>query len=327
VLSARGFLLKLDGRCREATASYQLALSFDASDTEARDGLALCAVNLGHPDEAEQQLREILAIDPENPKNRDRYNQLGLVSLMRGRGDEAIDWFLKSAAGEPDPTGPTESLTRQEWNEIGLIAAYGMTGKAAEAKARYANYARIWPHRTVWRLASYFTKAEAGLPGFQAMLGALKAAGMPAYADDGLNGQVMPTPNPRIAGDFEPTPPIAPGARTITTPELAALLAGESPPVVVDVGCGAGVIPGALWIVDNFPSNEAQSHLKSEVERATGGATERGIVVMGCNKYGWNSYNAALALIGLGYRDIAWYRGGEEAWAAAGMKAEDRRDP
>jgi rhodanese-related sulfurtransferase len=43
--------------------------------------------------------------------------------------------------------------------------------------------------------------------------------------------------------------------------------------------------------------------------------------------FDWNPYNATLAVLALGYRNVLWYRGGEEAWVAAGLKADDRRDP
>jgi rhodanese-related sulfurtransferase len=42
---------------------------------------------------------------------------------------------------------------------------------------------------------------------------------------------------------------------------------------------------------------------------------------------GVQSYNMALHVIALGYRTVYWYRGGEEAWAAAGLPAEDRGLP
>ena len=47
---------------------------------------------------------------------------------------------------------------------------------------------------------------------------------------------------------------------------------------------------------------------------------------MGDGACGTAAYLAALHLVQLGYRDVDWYRGGEEAWARAGKPAEDRRD-
>src|SRR6266702_3641204 len=98
---------------------------------------------------------------------------------MLGRNAEAIDWFQKSMAGDSNSAESTDSLSRTEYNELGLIAAYGLTGRLQEAQARYADYGRRLPHRTVWRIQSYFSKAEANLPGFRAAMDSLKRAGMP----------------------------------------------------------------------------------------------------------------------------------------------------
>ncbi|HTZ69452.1 MAG TPA: hypothetical protein VMB71_02280 [Acetobacteraceae bacterium] len=40
---------------------------------------------------------------------------------------------------------------------------------------------------------------------------------------------------------------------------------------------------------------------------------------------GPDGYNTALRLRAGGVKNLYWYRGGEEAWAAAGLPAEDRR--
>ena len=141
MLVVKGFLQKIEGQCREASSTYQLSLTFDPNAIDARSGLALCAVNLGHPDEAERLILDILRIDPQNPDNRVRYNQLGLVYLMLGKYPESIDWLNKAKAADPNPSGPSESLSPMEWNEIGLIAAYSASGKQQEARTRYAAYA------------------------------------------------------------------------------------------------------------------------------------------------------------------------------------------
>jgi rhodanese-related sulfurtransferase len=42
--------------------------------------------------------------------------------------------------------------------------------------------------------------------------------------------------------------------------------------------------------------------------------------------YGWRSYNAVLQLQAAGVPNLVWYRGGEEAWAKAGLPAFDARE-
>ena len=327
MLVVKGFLQKTQGQCREAAATYQTALTFDPNDVDARGGLAICAANLGHPDEAERLILDVLTVDPQNPNNRVRYNQLGLVYLMLGKYPEAIEWLSRSKAADPDPAGPSDSLSRMEWNEIGLIAAQGASGRLDEAKARYAAYAGRWTHRSVWRLMSYFTKAEGAVPAFRTAFEGLKAAGMPAFADETIDEHVAAPAEPRTAGDFDATPIAVPGMQTVATAALSDILHKGPAPIVIDVGCGAAVIPGASWIDDTFPSADGQADLEKEILRRSNGDRARPVVVMGSSVFDWNGYNAALAVLSLGYRNVSWYRGGEEAWAAAGLKADDRRDP
>jgi rhodanese-related sulfurtransferase len=48
-------------------------------------------------------------------------------------------------------------------------------------------------------------------------------------------------------------------------------------------------------------------------------------VVLGNGIFGWSSYDAAQHFVASGYRTVLWYRGGEEAWAAARLPAQDHR--
>jgi TolB-like protein/DNA-binding winged helix-turn-helix (wHTH) protein/Tfp pilus assembly protein PilF/rhodanese-related sulfurtransferase len=328
VLAARGFLMNLDGKCKEAIASDQLALTYDPNNIDALTGIAICMGNLGHPEEARMHLQELLKLDPLAPNNRVRYNQLGFANLMLGRNEEAIEWFQKSMAGDPNPTESTDNLGRTEFNELGLMAAYGLTGRLEEAKTRYADYQRRLPRRTVWRIQSYFSKAETNLPGIRAAMTSLKQAGMPEFADESTDFHVAPPSEPKSAGDFEPTPMTIPGADVLTTKALANLMNRKPAPAIIDVGRGAAVIPNARFVGGQaFPSDSGNEDLRRVAREETGGVMDSPIVVMGTSPYEWYAYNAALILVSIGYSKVSWYRGGEEAWAASGMKSEDLRDP
>jgi TolB-like protein/DNA-binding winged helix-turn-helix (wHTH) protein/cytochrome c-type biogenesis protein CcmH/NrfG/rhodanese-related sulfurtransferase len=328
VLAARGFLLKLDGKCKEAIASNQLALNYDPNNIDALTGIAVCTANLGNPEEADRRLKELLKLDPQDPNNKVRYNQLGLVNLMLGRNDEAIDWFQKSMAADPNGTESADSLNRTEFNELGLMAAYGLTGRLQEAQARYVDYSRRAPRRTVWRIQSYFSKAEANLPGFRAAMASLKQVGMPEYADEKTDFRVVAVREPKSAGDFDPTPVTIPGANVVTTSGLSEMMSEEPGLTIIDVGRGAAVISNAHWIGGQaFPSESGNADLQRVAQKETGEITGKRIVVMGTGPYEWYAYNAALTLVSIGYQNVWWYRGGEEAWAASGMKSEDLRDP
>jgi rhodanese-related sulfurtransferase len=54
------------------------------------------------------------------------------------------------------------------------------------------------------------------------------------------------------------------------------------------------------------------------MEELSQGDQHRPIIVFAYNINRWISRNLALRLIALGYTDVAWYRGGWEAWEASG---------
>ena len=47
------------------------------------------------------------------------------------------------------------------------------------------------------------------------------------------------------------------------------------------------------------------------------------IVTMGLNSERYQGRNLALRLVALGYDEVYWYRGGREAWVAAGLPAAE----
>jgi 3-mercaptopyruvate sulfurtransferase SseA len=114
----------------------------------------------------------------------------------------------------------------------------------------------------------------------------------------------------------------------VTTPTLIDAMGKKLPPLVIAVGRGAAVIPGARWIGGQaFPSDTGNADLERSAREGSGGTVENPVVVMGVGPYDWHAYNAALILVELGYHDVRWFRGGEESWAKAGVKADDLRTP
>jgi TolB-like protein/DNA-binding winged helix-turn-helix (wHTH) protein/Flp pilus assembly protein TadD len=331
-LATRGLRLALDKRFDEAAQSYRLALSFDPNSVEARLGLARCANAFGHPEEAVGLIQAALQIDPVNPQNRNRFHQLGMALLLLGRADEAIPWLQKAAVGEPNT---------MEDNEMALIAAYSEIGRAAEAHMKFLAYNDRWPHRSSWRIGCLATSAISKMPGFERLIAGLEAAGMPRFIDEAADDGVQPQATPRAAGDLEPSPTTIPGARTIATAEFSKILAqGDGPQsgapqggghVVLDVGCGAAVPLGAIWPnwLGDYTSLSVDERdaMKRDIDAASHGRAQPSVIVMGSGAYGWDAYNAALAVLSLGYRNVLWYRGGEEALAAASLPHEDRRKP
>lgn len=167
----------------------------------------------------------------------------------------------------------------------------------------------------------------------QAMLvamGMMAAAACPAQAPGGPGGEdrdfgVAPVAELRLHAHAAPTPLSVPGARTIRTAELQDLLALPitERPFLFDVlgGTGHDSIPGAIWLADAGRGSSFDDEIQHKLSRTLGfvAAKDPGrLLVFFCaNVSCWLSYNAALRAARLGYK-AGWYRGGIDAWVAAG---------
>jgi len=205
-----------------------------------------------------------------------------------------------------------------------LIGAYAENGQPAIARDLYERYDRLWPHRTVWRIGATAPKAMADLPGFDRFLKALRAAGMPQAADEHADLHVAPPTRPVSVDAFAATPTTIPGARVVDTAQLRALDAGRQRPLVLDLGRGAAVPAGAVWQDAEAQTGANQAFVDAAVARAGGNPSDP-VVLMSDGTFGYAAYDAALRLVGRGFTRVFWYRGGEEAWAAARAPAADRR--
>jgi rhodanese-related sulfurtransferase len=252
-----------------------------------------------------------------------RLLRLGNLLLLQGRPEEAADRLNEAIAGDPDPQPGTASWGRAEGVRSLLIAATGLAGHLPEARAMYAEYARLWPHRTTWRLAATASKPMSALPGFNPIFAALQAAGMPRYADEHVDDHVQPGALLPADDAFAPTPTSLPGAETIDTAMLNAWLQHGNDILLVDFGSQAAVIAGAR--VPGTGTEGYDGFVDQLLQRIAANDTRRKIVLMADGAYGSASYNAARRLVGLGRRNVVWYRGGEEAWAKAGLPATDQR--
>jgi PQQ-dependent catabolism-associated CXXCW motif protein len=80
-------------------------------------------------------------------------------------------------------------------------------------------------------------------------------------------------------------------------------------------------IPGAKYIEyagdhGSF-DDDTQQKLKNELDELTNGNLDMPLVFFCQGARCWESYNACLRAINLGYRKVYWYRGGVESWKAA----------
>jgi rhodanese-related sulfurtransferase len=124
-----------------------------------------------------------------------------------------------------------------------------------------------------------------------------------------------------------PTPASIPGAKLVSTRELAALLeGGSSRALVFDVLGGNERLPNALNALPAHQAgsfdDETQRQFGAFLKQVTQGRTDVPLVFYCGGMQCWMSYNAALRASRLGYRQVLWYRGGVEAWKAAGLPVQ-----
>jgi len=152
-----------------------------------------------------------------------------------------------------------------------------------------------------------------------------------SYDGEGQNYGVAPIAAIRTSNYEAPTPLQVIGARTITTPQLRDLLASPQPPLLIDVLGGTPTVslPGAIWLdwagLGNGPYDTVQTRLTSALGQLTQGDRARPMVFFCLSKTCWLSHNAAVRAVALGYGNVLWYRGGRNAWMAAGLPMEPVR--
>ena len=115
-------------------------------------------------------------------------------------------------------------------------------------------------------------------------------------------------------------PTTVPGIDTLTTLQLEAFLKTHPDAVLVDavVGSTHRTLPGAYWLPELGVVTIGQlerGQIENALRAASDGDPSRPIIVFErSTTYGWFGYHGVLRLLGMGYRNIYWYRGGLDAW-------------
>ncbi|NWG72120.1 MAG: hypothetical protein HXY23_11000 [Parvularculaceae bacterium] len=124
-----------------------------------------------------------------------------------------------------------------------------------------------------------------------------------------------------------PTPASIPGGQVITTKGLVALVQGKDVPYFLfDVLGGPEVLPGAIpaaWLSQPGTfQDQTQQQMVERFRQGTQGRNDVPMIFYCLSTQCWMSYNAALRAINAGYKNVLWYRGGIEAWKAAGLPVQ-----
>ena len=138
---------------------------------------------------------------------------------------------------------------------------------------------------------------------------------------------VPPTTELHAGAMHGPTPSTIPGGQVITTKGLVALLGGQQVHALLfDILGGQEMIPGALTAVPASQagtfSDRTQQEFGQFLQQKTQGNKETPLVFYCLSSHCWMSYNASLRAINMGFKNVLWYRGGIEAWKAAGQQVQ-----
>jgi TolB-like protein/tetratricopeptide (TPR) repeat protein len=313
---ARPYLLVKQDRCVEAIAAAQRAIEAHPVLSGTHFWLGNCLLREGRAAEAVRSLEQAIRVNPRSPHVNGRFRQMGMAMLCLERYEEAIFWFHKSLAANPSIDAQTHGNLH-----AAIAAAQALSGELEVARTSAIEAGRLWPTLTARSYLMVKCSNRVALAQIDRIRDGLRAAGMRDRADEDADPG-LPVDD-ALHGNYEaPTPVGVPGARTIRTPELGAPLREERP-LVLDTTYWGGTIPGAvgLWgagIGGSF-SDEYQDQMRRKMEQLTGGDRKRPVVTVAWNAERYQGRNLALRLVALGYTKVCWYRGGREAWMAAGL--------
>jgi tetratricopeptide (TPR) repeat protein len=317
VLSEHVFLLFMQHRCQELIPTARRAISLYPGTASLPTFLGLCLMFDGQAAEAIPAFEQALRTAPRHPivYLRDRF--IGYANLFLGRYDEAISWFKKSIGANPNERAQSRGDTL-----AALAAAQALADRDAEARTNAAEATRLWPTITARSYYSFKIGSPIHAEQVERMRHGLQLAGIRDHADENADSGIAS--DNVLRSEYEaPTPTSLPGAKTIGTADLTELIQ-QRKPLILDVSYPWGSsIPGAVGLwgggAGGSTSDAFQERIGRVMQRLSGGDKEKPIVAMGWNAERYQGRNLALRLVALGYTEVYWYRGGREAWAAAGL--------
>jgi DNA-binding winged helix-turn-helix (wHTH) protein/tetratricopeptide (TPR) repeat protein len=127
---------------------------------------------LGELDEALAEFREADRIAPDAPLRWSWNQGMGLIYLMRGEDEKAVDLLSRAAMEAPNAGHPAAYLA----------SAYALVGREQEARDALAHYLKLWPKTSLDNFgpmvgtAAFNGKMERVIRG-------LRLAGLPEHAD------------------------------------------------------------------------------------------------------------------------------------------------
>jgi adenylate cyclase len=273
---------------------------------------------VGSPEEAVALYETSIRLNPLESNLFFRCSCMGYALLLIGRYDDSIAWFERSLAVNPDASPGSRGGRYRS-----IAAAHALQGRLTQAQEAMRRANELSPYATARIFFPDNPHDPAQVRQMLRLQEGLRLAGLPDHADE--EGTIGAAPEGKLRRDLTgPTPAMAPGARTIRTSELPALLEAEHP-LVLDTGLYSWghSLPDAVGLANSglggTIDDAAQERLRRTIRELTQGETGRPILVVGFNALRFDGYNLAVRLVALGYSNVYWYRGGREAWEVARM--------
>ncbi len=319
VLQERGYLLRLEQRWPEAEAAFERVLSLYPHAYFAIFQLGVCRLYTGHAAEALPLLEDAAGTSAGRGDLFSRYYRLGEAFLFTGRYADAVPWFRKAEIADPGRPANSRVLPY-----LLAASALALDGHADAARAEMAKATAMFPYARASAFGHMINEGDAYTAQVDRVRQGMILAGLqPRVAEDAPAAPTQPADLPPQTTGL--TPNQVPGGHVIDTPALIGLAAGTTL-VVLDGSFGRQSVPGAIslpWMSrGGTVTDDMQPEFGRLLARLTGGDKTRPVVTLGMNAYQWPGYNLARRAVALGYSNVFWYRGGRDAWAAAGQPLE-----
>ena len=313
------FWQESEGRCQDILTVAKQMIEMFPNDKNFYFALGYCKAVTGDAEETIPLMRTAAMLSPRDPVLYINYRRRGFASMLLGRDDDAIDWFERSLAVDPD----APAISRHDTYRM-LAAIYARTGREAEARRAAAEADRLWPFDTLRHNWAQGISNPVFVAQWRRYVDGTRLSGERDHADENADFEV-PADGILHSSLRGYTPTSAPGATTIRTTDLARLMDARKP-VVLDaatVDVSDHSLPGAVRLPDaglggSF-TDHAQDRLRQKLRELTDGDLGRPIVAVGWNSESFDGRNLALRLVTMGYSHVYWYRGGREAWEVAGL--------
>jgi TolB-like protein len=142
---AKAQVLRAQQRFEEAVSEYETVLALNRNWVHAIAALGFCKFVIGSIEEAIPAQERAIRLSPRDPQIWLYYFWIGQVHLLRSRIDEAILWFGKAHAANPDQPFPHAYLASAYGlkNEIGRAATELAQARRLASDDRYSSIARL----------------------------------------------------------------------------------------------------------------------------------------------------------------------------------------